>query len=183
MLEVTDPKQSDEPMYFTESLVVADYIAEHFGQDSSLYPSSAKDRATVRLFTELCGGSAFSYFPLLRAKDDKEKETALQTLKDGLVGADAFLKHYKSGPFLLKDKFSLAECNAAPFVQRACTILPAFANVDPLQLCQELGLNHLQQWMKAVVDHPSVSGSGVPKEKLLESTTKMLERFAAMEQK
>lgn len=214
LLEVMDVKQSAEPIYLTESLVVAEYIAEQYGQTSnenddsmdaseeqtpkkvkpgaSLCPPSARDRATVRLFTELCGGPAFSYFPLLRAKGDAVDD-AVKTFKEGLIGADTFLKHHDSSPFLLGNRFSLAECNAAPFVQRACTILPAFTGpdsanpdmpkVDPLAMCEELGLERLQTWIEAVMARPSVVTTGVPKDKLIESTNKMLERFATMEKK
>lgn len=180
---------NDDVLLVTESLVVADYIAEEFGNDNTkknknlpLLPTSAKDRAATRLFTELCGGG-FGYFPILRAPAGEPREAAVQSLKDGLVNANAFLQHHHSGPFLLGERFSLAECNAAPFVQRACTILPAFCQVDPLQLCDELELTHLQRWMEAVLARPSVIDTGVTMEKLLEGTTAMLERFAAMEQK
>ena len=185
LLEVKDLEQSPDTMLFTESLVVADYIAEQYDTKNHLLPASAKDRAITRLFTELFGGSAFSYFPLLRAKGDK-LEAAKQTFKDGLVGANAFLKHHKSAPFLLGDQFSLAECNAAPFVQRACIILPAFTGptngVNPIDICDDLGLDHLKKWMEAVMARPSVIATGMSEEKLLEGTTKMLERLAAMEQ-
>lgn len=193
LLEVKSPLLSD--VLLTESLVVADYIAEQFGEKittttnnnnlPSLLPALAHERATTRLFTVLCGGSAFSYFPLVRDAEGEKREAAMQTFQDGLVGANAFLKHHhnSAGPFLLGDRFSLAECNAAPFVQRACTILPAFCQIDPLELCDELKLDHLKQWMEAVLARPSVIATGVSKEKLLEGTTAMLARFAAMEQK
>merc|ERR1712176_881226 len=96
-------------------------------------------------------------------------------------------EHYISeGPFLL-NQFSLAECNVAPLVQRCCTILPAFtgkekgrAVVDPLKLCEELGLDRLKAWMVAVLAHPSVIATGVAEEQLIGNVSRMLERFAAM---
>ena len=189
LLEVRE-NDSDDVFLMTESLVVADYVAEMFGTTTTsnnkgsnfpLLPASAKDRAITRLFTELCGG-AFGYFPILRAAEGEKRDAAVQTLKEGLIQANAFLKHHQSSPFLLGERFSLAECNAAPFVQRACTILPAFCQIDPIQLCDELDLPHLQRWMEAVLARSSVIDTGVSKEKLLEGTTAMLERFAAMEQ-
>lgn len=143
----------------------------------------------MRLFSELCS-STFSYFPLLRASSDKDYDATLETFKDGLKNTNAFLKRYKSdGPFLL-NHFSLAECNVAPFVQRCCTILPAYTGkensrevVDPLKLCDELGLDRLKEWMVAVLAHPSVVATGVPESDLIESTARMLERFAAMASK
>ena len=58
-----------------ESIVVTEYLAESLGDGTQLQPASAADRARGRLFTELCSG-AFSYFPILRARDDAEKTAA-----------------------------------------------------------------------------------------------------------
>lgn len=181
-------ENDDDNVFLCESLVVAEYIAETY---NVLLPSSPEERAVMRLFTELCGAS-FSYFPLLRARGEK-LDAALTTFREGLVAANAFLHHHghhTTGPFLFGNTFSLAECNAAPFVQRACIILPAFTGqgdhsikVNPLDICNDLDLVHLKRWMEAVLARPSVVMTGVPKEELLKGTTKMLERFAAMEQK
>ncbi|KAG7371137.1 glutathione S-transferase, C-terminal domain containing protein [Nitzschia inconspicua] len=173
----------DDTTIICESLVVAEFIAETYGDNNNLLPASPKDRATMRLFTELCG-SSFSYFPLLRAKGDK-LDAALKTFKEGLVATNDFLKHHNSAPFLFGEAFSLAECNAAPFVQRACIILPAFTSADdgnsitvnPLQICDELGLHNLKAWMNAVIARPSVLETGVPESALMESTKRMLGRF------
>lgn len=176
----------DDETLICESLIVAEYIAEQFAAGaSSLLPAEAKDRATMRLFTELCG-SSFSYFPLLRAKDEKLKE-AVETYKEGLVAADTFLMQLGNddGPFLFGNQFTLAECNTAPFILRACTILPAFTGgdrpINPLETCDDLGLVRLKRWMEAVLSRPSVIATGVAKEQMITSTTNMLERFAAME--
>jgi glutathione S-transferase len=182
--------QVDDTTILCESLVVVEFVAETYGNHNQLLPGSPKDRATMRLFTELCG-SSFSYFPLLRAKGEK-LEAALKTFQEGLVAADAFLKHHNSSPFLFGNSFSLAECNAAPFVQRACTILPAFTKaaaengenkivINPLQICDELGLHHLKAWMEAVMARPSVVETGVPESALMDGTKRMLQRFAEME--
>lgn len=180
LLEVVGDEEGTS--LFTESLVVADYVAEEFGRnDGGLLPSSTRDRAITRLFGELCA-SSFSYFAILRAEGDAQKE-AVEALKDGLASVDTFLKHYESGPFLLGNQFSLAECNAAPFVQRMCTLLPAFTggenDADPMKICDELGLDNLKAWMEAVLKRQSVIETGVPEESLIDRTKEMLERFAA----
>ena len=191
LLEVTDEEGSgDEKVLLAESLVIAEYIAEKYGSNI-LLPSSAKDRATMRLFTELCGSSFSHYIPILRAQNAEQAEAAIQALKDSLVNVDIFLKHYysSSGPFLAGKQFSLAECNAAPFVFRVCTILPAFTGkegatgntvVDPMQICDELDLKHLKRWMQAVLERPSVVETSGSKEEMIASTSRLLERFAAM---
>jgi len=177
LLEVTE---GGEKILVTESLVVTEYVAETFGTESTLLPASAKDRAVMRLFMELCG-SKFGYFGILRGTESKE------SFSEGLVAVDAFLKHYGSKPFLFGSGFSLAESNAAPFVQRACTILPAYTGkdgsekVDPLEICDEKGLKHLKAWMEALLQRPSVVESGVPEETLIERAGQMLQRFQAAE--
>lgn len=140
----------DESLFLCESMVVTEYVAELYGRDSSssLIPPGREDRARTRLFVELCG-STFSYFNLLRASSDEEFDDALGAFKDGLTNVEAFLKHGDDdddGPFVLGNRFSLAECTVAPFVQRSCAVLPAFTGtndrlrVDPPRLCEDLGL-------------------------------------------
>jgi len=178
-----DRSSSEDVTILCESLVVTDYVAERYG-GGSLLPPTASDQAKARLFTELCS-SLFSYFPILRAEGD-DLIAATKTYKDGLVNVDAFLRGVVAGdaddggPFLLGTRFSTAECNSAPFVQRACTVLPEFAGIDPIQMCDELGLVRLKRWMEAVLSRPSVVATGVARETMLTNTSKMLERFAAM---
>jgi len=175
------------PVYVTESLIMTEYIAEEHGREK-LLPSKATDRATMRLFTELCG-SSFSYVPILRAAkaEGDEYESAIHAYREGLVKVDTFLKHYKSDPFVCGNQFSLAECNVAPFVQRACTILPALttgddgtSKVDTMAICNEMGLIHLQRWIRAVLTRPSVVSTGVPPDEMIQRTRQMLDRFATM---
>jgi glutathione S-transferase len=181
LLHVVNDDGDEDDFVLCESLVVSEYVAEVYGKNS-LLASSPEDRARVRLFTELCG-SSFSYFPLLRAHTDDGGAPAalLESFKEGLIGVDALLRGSKDGPFLLGNSFSLAECNAAPFLQRCCAILPEFTRVDPLQLCDELGLDRLKVWIEAVLMRPSVVTTGVSMGDMRESTTRMLDRFAAME--
>lgn len=185
--------------FLCESMVVTEYIAERFDDDERLLPSNSEDRAKMRLFIELCG-STFSYFNILRSvhSPPEEFEKNLETLRDGLRNADAFLKNaHPDGPFVLGDRFSLAECTVAPFVQRSCAVLPAFTGpnnndnnnddggghvvpqVDPVRLCDELGLDRIKRWIESVLVRPSVVSTGVPTEKMIQTTTSMLERFAA----
>jgi glutathione S-transferase len=140
----------------------------------------------MRLFAEFC---AFSYFPSLRAKKEQLK-AAIQTFREELVATDTFLTRHGTdeGPFLFGNTFSLAESNAAPFLQRACIVLPGLTgqemevSVNPMDICDELGLIRLKQWIKAVLMRPSVVATGVPKVELVKRTKSMLERFAQMKE-
>ena len=164
----------------TESLVVSEYVGEKF-PEANLLPESPEDRATMRLFTELCGSSSFSYFGVLRAKGSEGYEAAAASFEEGLVKANAFLEAAGSsgGPFLFGDRFTLAECNAAPFVQRACFVLPSFTEVDPLKICDEKGLDRLKEWITATLDRPSVRSVRIPDDEMKTNVSRMLERFAA----
>lgn len=207
LLQVDDDTFLCESMVVTN--YIAELYSDSGTESSSssnkqqLIPKRPEDRAIMRLFIELCG-STFSYFPLLRAKgnnNQKEYDANLQQLKDGLVNTDAFLKRFSpqnkgddnDGPFLLGNQFSLAECTVAPFVQRSCVILPAFTGggggennnignevIDPIEICNILGLDRLKSWIEAVCSRPSVQISSVPANDMIESTSRMLERFAAM---
>jgi len=168
--------------FLCESLIVSEYIAELY-ESTQLLPSDLEDRAKMRLFAELCGSTFTSYFPMLRGGD--EFDDHLEKLKRGLADAEAFLKTSNpEGPFVLGDRFTLAECTLAPFVQRLCVVLPHFTGtdgvqprVDPFQLCDDLGLIRVKQWMEAVRTRPSVVATGVPKEQLIKNTSRMLEMF------
>jgi len=192
VLEIVPEGDPEQRVVITESLIVTDYLAESY-PDASLIPTSSEDRATMRLFSELCGSSSFSYWSILKARGDKEKfESALEDFKQGLVNANTFLekKADPRGPFVFGEQFTLAECNTAPFVQRACNALPAFtregeaiAFVDPLKICEEQGLLRLKTWIEATLARPSVKSIELPEEEMIQSATKMLKRFAAMQTK
>lgn len=193
VLEVVAEDGPDQHVVITESLVVADYLAESF-PDSGLIPNSIEGRATMRLFSELCGSSSFSYWNILRARGDDEKfESAVEELKQGLINANAFLekKGDPQGPFLFGEQFTLAECNTAPFIQRACNILPAFTSdgdgkssassvIDPIKICEEQGLLRLKKWIMATLARTSVKSIEIPEDEMIQSVTKMLKRFAEM---
>jgi glutathione S-transferase len=186
VLEVAvDDDQSS--FVITESLVVAEYLAERY-PDAGLMPGSCEDRATMRLFSELCGASSISYWNILRAQtggDDEKREAAVEQFKQALINIDAFLekKGDPEGPFLFGDRFSLAECNIAPFLQRACNALPAFAAIHPIDLCKEQGLARLETWILATLARPSVQHIALPEDEMKASVSKMLKRFAEMEKK
>ena len=173
--------------------MVAEYIAELQAKTSDddhasscLLPHGPEDRAVMRLFTELCS-SSFSYLSILRAREESKLDAAVEALKSGLKDVDCFLQRMGSeeGPFLFGNQFTLAECNVAPFVQRACVVLPtglgSGRSINPLELCDICELPRLKAWMNAVLERPSVTKTGVPKEEMIANMEKMLKRFEAME--
>lgn len=182
-------KNNNNAVVLTESLVLTDYLADRY-PSAGLMPDGCEDRAVVRLFSELCGSATFSYWGILRAKRDEAAfASAVAGFTEGLVHANAFLEARgdPDGPFLFGDRFTLAECNSAPFVQRACNVLPACTGeggseiVDPLKICEDLGLTRLKRWMEAVVERPSVKHLELSRDEMMQSVTKMLKRFEEME--
>lgn len=168
----------------TESLVVAEYVADAFdGGTNLLPPDDALARATSRLAIEL---NPFGYFGLLKARAVRDADggaaerAATDELRAALKGFDAFLGTHArgAGPFMF-DEFGLVEVNLAPFVQRCCALLPALADVDPRALCAEEGLDRVGAWCAAVLARPSVIATGVPVDEMTASATAMLARIAA----
>jgi len=182
---VLEVKEGENSLTLTESKLVAEYLGEAF-PESGLVPNNPSDRATQRLFMELCGSSSFSYyFSIIKAqKDPPNFQKSVASLVDGMIKANTFLeaKGKSGGPFLFGDQFTLAECEAAPFLQRACFILPNFtgnsncAKVDPFQICDDHKLNRLKEWMTATLARPSVETAKVPDEEMKASVGKILQR-------
>lgn len=169
----------------TESMIVAEYLCEQF-PEAKLLPTDCADRATLRLFLELCGSSAFfHFFSIPKARGDSAQfEAAVAALTEGMVNTNSFLeaKGTSGGPFLFGNQFTLAECAAGPFVQRACTILPAFTGegsgapypVDPMKICDDKGLARLKEWMIATLARPSVKAWKMPEADMKESTARIV---------
>mmetsp|Transcript_28970 Transcript_28970/g.40709 ORF Transcript_28970/g.40709 Transcript_28970/m.40709 type:complete len:169 (-) Transcript_28970:173-679(-) len=166
-------------------MVLTQYLSDRF-PDTGLLPSNNEDRATMRLFTELCG-SSLPYFPIVRASaaaakdgDTEELEQAIEAFKQGLCNVNTFLdKMGNGGPFLFGEQFSLAECNIAPFLQRACIVLPSCTSVDPIKMCEEHNLIHAKAWIESVIARTSVKAAELSNEELMRGINRILERLAS----
>mmetsp|Transcript_31921 Transcript_31921/g.48962 ORF Transcript_31921/g.48962 Transcript_31921/m.48962 type:complete len:169 (+) Transcript_31921:366-872(+) len=166
-------------------MVLTQYLSERF-PETGLLPSNEEERATMRLFTELCG-STLPYFPIVRASamatkdgDATELEQAIEALQQGLCNVNTFLeKMDNNGPFLFGEKFSLAECNIAPFLQRACIVLPSCTSVDPIKMCKDHNWTHAKAWIESVIARPSVRAAESSEEELMRGINRILERLAS----
>ena len=158
-----------------ESMVIVEYLYEQ-------QTMTAAARARARLFATLFQ-QWLSWFGVLKAAEGSDDETAaVQKLRAGLRALDAFLSASapSDGPFLLED-FGLAEAACAPFLQRFFTVLPAMRpTLVPSDWVAEDGLDRLAVWVEAVLSRPSCAESLPPKDVLLDSYTKLLERMRAM---
>lgn len=180
-----------------ESLIQSQYVAERFSSCNHqlLMPTRPEDRATIRLFQELCG-SKFAYLSLTRSQNLQQLESERLKLQNALVDVDAFLKkatkthrkcgdNHNDGPYLFgSSHFTLAECNMAPFVQRCCSILPlkddnkfTTLTFHPLDICNELGLDHLQEWINGIMIRSSVLKTAPPNNELEDKQIKFRKRI------
>ena len=92
---LSDDDDDDDEFVLCESNVVAEYVADIYGPSSTLLPTNPNDKATMKLFTELCGTSFRTHGILVPAHqgDMKKFEIAFKSLKDELVNIDSFLNH------------------------------------------------------------------------------------------
>mmetsp|Transcript_35421 Transcript_35421/g.52035 ORF Transcript_35421/g.52035 Transcript_35421/m.52035 type:complete len:286 (-) Transcript_35421:40-897(-) len=177
---------------FTESRVVLDAIEELFPAalgHPALLPLDVADRARARVFGEAVfdgafGGQRSAYSIAIRKLDadegkgswDEEAERAklcesLSALETSLGGGTPYL----SGPFVLGDHFSMAECMTAPFAQRAGVILAHYCDIDVLELCKEKSLSRAEAWWRAVTTRESVVKTGVPPEDVIKGSDRLIQ--------
>mmetsp|Transcript_26595 Transcript_26595/g.74428 ORF Transcript_26595/g.74428 Transcript_26595/m.74428 type:complete len:166 (+) Transcript_26595:350-847(+) len=162
-------------------MVICEYLDDISGNGATY---SAEQRAACRLWASLMPGW-FAYIAIIKADPgSKDEEEALKELRDGLHAANAFLAtrpEADSGPFLLGERFSLAEVATAPFAQRFMTVLPGTRpTVDPRQILEEEGLFRLSTWLTAVCTRPSCMETIAPTAELVESYKALLMRMKAI---
>ena len=181
---------SEEEIVLCESTVITEFIATALqSSDNQLLPSSLEDRAKVRLFTELCGSTFSNYLHFSRVQNAQQVETEFSNLQEQMKQVDAFLTASSStqqAPFLMGNQFTLAEVHMAPFVQRCCGILPP--PYDPISICKQLKLDHLQPWIQALLERESVVATAcveevqISREKLIKRLARIQTKVAADEQ-
>jgi len=166
-----------------ESDIVAKYIAQNIvgggGEAAAgdfLYPQDNgddnDDNAFILIdeFLAQWYPTTDIYYDLLRARSLKESKRRQKDFMDALMSLEQIFTHeqqHHQGNFLLGDKFSLAECISAPWVQRFYVTLPYFRNIDFPQEMESMGLERLSRWMQAVCDRPSVVTSKCPEEEMI----------------
>ena len=89
-------------------------------------------------------------YSFLSATRPEQVESIFSKVIDGLKAVDNCLQMHGSGgsDFILSD-FSLAECLTAPFVVRMLDNFKHHRNVDLLEICDHMGLDHAKKWMIA----------------------------------
>ncbi|KAJ1414904.1 glutathione S-transferase, partial [Ochromonadaceae sp. CCMP2298] len=163
-----------------ESGVITAYIEDKYPpMGGALSPEElAKARFFVDTFEKTLGGLTGS---LLKASGDpvacKEIEAKIRTsigVLEALLTSELISS---SGPFVIGDRFSIAEFNTAPFVQRLIPVAQHYVGVDVLAICAELKAVRLLQWMEATLERDSVASIRVEDGPLFEGFDRMMARF------
>lgn len=171
-----------------ESDLIINYLIEEYSneQPSCLLPTSAADRATMRLFIPLF---IQELLPCVRAiftsSTTGALDVAIDVLDKGCAVLNAFLTHHdkrfsdgtKLGDFVVGNVFSVAECIAAPHLQRlqllpSPTVRPQLitalskkissgassdlASLDPILQFMQAKHPRLHSWVAAVLSRESV---------------------------
>ena len=163
----------------TESLPVTEFVAEKYGS-SGFYPSSPERRALGKLLVEV---QPFSYLDILKQRKDPDGlAEALKAFERKIHNFDRFLeRHGKGGPFLEGETFTFCDACVAPFAQRCDVVLRHFVDLDIKKVCQEAP--RVEAYFDALLKRESVLKTGVPPEKIIESTENILKRIDEMSAK
>lgn len=160
-----------------ESDLVAKYIAEHVHLDGrfneDLYPSSSSYDACQQIdaFLEIWLDVVDHYYDILTVPPSSGETGVMNTMnvfERSLGALENVLSQNsasKDGAFVLGRKFSLAECIAAPWVQRFYVTLPHFRSVNFQETLLPFG--RTAKWMSAVRRRKSVVESKCPEEEII----------------
>lgn len=148
-----------------ESEDVTKYVAKHV-PGKMMLASDDDDGGAVEKFLDIWHSVVDEYYSVLTAGSEVTVKKSLVRLVKDLALLDSLLQE-SEGPFLLGTLFSVAECIAAPWVQRFFVTLPYFRNINFHDIFEENQFERTAVWMKAVRDRPSVIESKCPEEEML----------------
>jgi glutathione S-transferase len=162
-----------------ESEAIVRHIALELGHTELLPPGGRGHvERFIRLWTDTVEPC---YYSVLTASDEKTARFCAAGLVDALVQVENALwePRYewgwqmtwsKRGDFLLGDAFSLAECMAAPWVERMLLMLPHWRGIDPAGICDDFGLVRTRAWMLAVTQRPSVVQTSAGRDEMVRAS-------------
>ena len=165
-----------------ESAVIAQYIEDKFPLAGTYcMPSSAKDKAIVRLFIETFGVLQSMPYKCITTTPASRDEL-LDSLRKAMKIVDKFLQQYgsKKGPFVFGTDFTFAEIMTGPFIQRLLPIASHFCNVDVLAECKTAGCTRLLAWIEATLARKSMITTKVPDDLLVASYEAAKARLSGM---
>jgi glutathione S-transferase len=164
-----------------ESELVAKYVAQHVGKEGldSMYPVNDADTSQrIDKFLDAWHPVVDRYYNYLSASSESSAQSSriafcetLQILENELPG--------EGGDFCRGDTFSIAECVAAPWVQRFFVTLPYFRGVDFGEKVLPVDCVKVARWMDAVRQRPSVIASACPDEEMIAAARRYYVSFVS----
>jgi glutathione S-transferase len=169
----------------TESIEVTKYIGQNIaGTKDGLVLSPINDDAKLQMIQDFLKVWEYkvtpAYYNCLTAPSEPLARTATQTflavlqteLAPLLVSSRSNNSNNKEDGsegcfFLLGSRFSVAECVAAPWIQRFYIVLSHFRGVDFCHDILDQGDPVVREWMDAVRARPSVQTTACPPEEML----------------
>lgn len=161
-----------------ESDVVARYVAQHLeGQNEiDLLPYKQADR--IDAFLRVWDPVVDTYYGVLTSSNQKQVNVALKRFKLSLHVLEEDLKQGSADDTFVCPDFSLAECIAAPWVQRFFVTLPYYRNIDFDEMVHA-SYPRVARWMDAVRVKPSVVASQCPEEEMLAAAERYYVSFVS----
>jgi glutathione S-transferase len=140
----------------TESEDVTKYIAQHVATSDTLYPKDHKEqRERIDRFLHIWDSVTKTYYNYLTASGEWSTRTARTAFSSSLKDLEPILSE-QDGDFVLGNTFSVAECIAAPWVQRFYVVLPYFRGVQIIEEIVPKECEEVAKWMEVVRKRPSV---------------------------
>mmetsp|Transcript_26595 Transcript_26595/g.37455 ORF Transcript_26595/g.37455 Transcript_26595/m.37455 type:complete len:151 (+) Transcript_26595:389-841(+) len=143
-----------------------------------MYPAQdAESRLRIDNFLKCWDSVVDSYYTYLCASSESSAKSGQEEFSESLVKLEEQLSG--DGHFCLGKTFSIAECIAAPWVQRFFVTLPYFRGVDFSQDVLPARCKKVARWMSAVRERPSVIASACPEDEMLEAAKKYYVSFVS----
>lgn len=164
--------------FVVESDVVARYVAQHVEgkNEVDLLPYKQADR--IDAFLRIWDPVVDTYYGVLTSSNQKQVKTALKRFKLSLDMLEEDLQQGSADDTFVCPNFSVAECIAAPWVQRFFVTLPYYRNIDFDEMVHT-SYPRVARWMDAVRIKPSVVASRCPDEEMLAAAERYYVSFVS----
>ena len=147
-----------------ESLLIVDYVNEAF-PGASLYPASPFDKYLSRLIVSEADSTLIGPFYTALKNQDRSKDAEYSAKVLGGIKKlnDWLLKTNPKGTFFFGDDLTYADIAMAPFAERVVLV----EEYRQIQVPDTEEYRRFLTWRNAVLAHPDVASTLVPKEDLI----------------
>jgi glutathione S-transferase len=152
----------------TESEEVTKYVAEHVATSDDMYP---KDHKRIDRFLNVWNSVTSTYYNYLTASGERSTRTNRIAFTASLKHLEPILSEH-DGDFVLGNTFSVAECMAAPWIQRFYVTLPYFRGIHIIEDIIPKECEEVAKWMEVVRKRPSVQVTACADDEMLNAARK-----------